>query len=171
MLLRLWFISKIFPAMAEENITMLRDDLKDLPEITLPEGYILTTFRPGDEERWVALMREVFPESDWTLEKFQEEFGSKVQFDPEGLFFIVKDGEYVASALGWRDTPEEKVVGRVHWVGVRSDQRGKGLGKAVVLAVLHYLKRKGFKKAILDTQTYRPIAINLYKSLGFRIVK
>lgn len=154
----------------QENIVMMKEDLEDLGTIVLPEGYELKTFVPGDEEEWVKLMRDVFPESDWTVEKFVEVFASQPQFDPEGLFFIVKGGEYVATALGWFDEVDKRDIGRVHWVGVKKEHRGQGLGKAVVLAVLHYLKGKGARKAVLDTQEYRKPAIKLYESLGFKRV-
>lgn len=154
--------------MSNESVVMLKESLEDLEKINLPEGYELKTFGPGDEVKWVELMRAVFPESDWTVERFVEVFASQPQFDPEGLFFIVKGDEYVATALGWYDDLNIKEVGRVHWVGVREEHRGKGLGKAIVLAVLHYLKGKGSQKAILDTQEYRKPAIKLYESLGFK---
>jgi len=157
--------------MSEENILMMREDLEDLEPILLPEGYELKTFAWGDEEKWVELMRSIFPESDWTVEKFKETFASQPQFDPDGLFFIIKEGEYVATALGWFDEPAKGDIGRVHWVGVKEEHRGKGLGRAVVLAVLHYLKENGSQKVILDTQEYRKPAIRLYESLGFKRVR
>lgn len=156
--------------MSQENIVMMRNNLENLEDIVLPEGYEFKTFVLGDENKWVELMRNIFPESDWTVEKFWEAFGSQPQFDPNGLFFIITEKEYVATALGWFDEIDKREVGRVHWVGVKAEHRGKGLGKAVVLAVLHYLKGKGAQKAILDTQEYRQQAIKLYKSLGFRIL-
>ncbi len=154
--------------MGEENVVMMKDSLEDLEEVQLPEGYKLKTFSPGDEEKWVELMRNIFPESDWTVEKFKEAFASQPQFDPQGLFFIIKGEEYVATALGWFDDVNNKEMGRVHWVGVKEEHRGKGLGKAVVLAVLHYLRSQGSWKVILDTQEYRKPAIRLYETLGFK---
>ena len=150
------------------NIIMLKEDLDDLEEIVLPEGYEFKKFEDGDEKIWVELMRDVFPESNWTIEKFKEVFASQPQFDPEGLIFIINPQEYVATGLGWFDEPGNREVGRVHWVGVREGHRGKGLGKAIVIAVLKYLKGKGAKKAILETQEYRKVAIRLYESLGFK---
>lgn len=154
--------------MAEENIVMVKENLDNLEEVVLPERYELKTFAPGEEEKWVELMRCVFPETNWTVEKFREIFASQPQFDPNGLFFIIKEGEYIATALAWFDEVGKRDIGRVHWVGVKEGHRGKGLGKAVVLAVLHYLRSRGAQKAILDTQEYRKPAIRLYESLGFK---
>ena len=155
--------------MLDRTIRMRRPDLKDLPPIELPEGYSLRTAWPGFEETWVRIARAAFGEEDgWTVEKFREQLSSKQQFDLDGQFFVFSGDEPVAMAFAWLDEPDEKVWGRVHWVAVVPEHRGNGLGRAVVLAVMHYLAQRGFPKVFLDTQGYRQPAIRLYLSLGFR---
>ena len=59
-------------------------------------------------------------------------------------------------------------VGRVHFVGALPAERGKGLGRAVVVAIMHYFADRGFQKVMLGTQGYRKPAVQLYLSLGFQ---
>jgi N-acetylglutamate synthase len=48
------------------------------------------------------------------------------------------------------------------------DQRGKGLGRAVVGSLLTWAKEKGAERAFLQVDITNSVAINLYISLGFK---
>ena len=52
-------------------------------------------------------------------------------------------------------------------MGVDPNYRGKGLGKAVLLAGLTYLKGKEIKLAQLTVDSENKAACSLYKSVGF----
>ncbi|MFQ5810973.1 MAG: GNAT family N-acetyltransferase [Armatimonadota bacterium] len=150
-------------------VRMDRPHLEGLPTVRLPEGYRLETARDGFEPTWAHVVNAAFLNEEHTAEKCREQFSSKKRFDPKGMFFVVTpEGEPVATAFAWRDTPEEQECGRVHWVATVPGQQGKGLGRAVTLAVLHYLKEHGFARAFLETQPYRLPAIRLYLSLGLQ---
>lgn len=151
------------------NIMMLRPNLDALPEVALPEGYRLLTARdvPQLPEAWVALINEAFGDQDWTVAGVHRDYIGQPQYDPDGVFFVACGERLVATAFAWLDTPEETQQGRVHWVGTVIDHRGRGLAKAVVVAVLRYLAQRGFSRAILETQSYRAPAIACYQGLGF----
>jgi mycothiol synthase len=151
-----------------ENIRMdfpLATAQLPLPQVA--EGYELVTVNAERVELWAQALTRAFPDHPFTAAKLQEEFINKPQFDPKGVFLILQAGKPVATAFAWLDAPEERAAGRLHWVGCDESQRGKGLGRAVVVAVLNYLKVKGLSRATLDTQTYRLPAIQLYLDLGF----
>jgi mycothiol synthase len=148
---------------------MDRPHLEGLPTVRLPEGHRLETAREGFEPTWARVVNAAFLNEKWTGEDCREQFSSRERFDPEGMFFAVTpEGEPVATAFAWLDTPEERECGRVHWVATVPGQQGKGLGRAVTLAVLHYFKEHGFARAFLETQPYRLAAIGLYLSLGLQ---
>jgi mycothiol synthase len=50
------------------------------------------------------------------------------------------------------------------------EHQGKQLGLVLVLHVLDYFKKKGFREAILDTDDFRLPAIRTYLKLGFEPV-
>lgn len=153
-------------------LLMVRPNLDGLPPLALPEGYRLATAAEFDKPAplWAAVINESFDDQSWTEEYVHESFASKEQHDPEGVFFIMRGAEAVSTAFAWLDDPGERQDGRVHWVGTSPEHRGKGLGTAVVVAVLHYFKQHGFEKAHLETHPPLLPAIRVYLSLGFEPV-
>ena len=63
--------------------------------------------------------------------------------------------------------PDQNEIGTVHMVGVHPDHRGRRLGWAVTLAVLHWFAARGFERARLLTDDWRHPAIRVYLGLGF----
>ena len=59
--------------------------------------------------------------------------------------------------------------GRIYMLGVDPDQRGKGIGKEVLLAGLSYLKSKGLETVELTVDSKNEAARALYRSAGFQI--
>lgn len=57
-------------------------------------------------------------------------------------------------------------TGKIGRVAVLQDQRGTGLGKALILAALKDLRTEGLVQAKLGSQTH---AIGFYESLGFTV--
>jgi mycothiol synthase len=149
---------------------MWRPHLDDLPDLTVPDGYRLRTYRPGDERAWGEIMETAGGIGrEWTVEKVRQRIVSRPQFEPAGLFFATCDAEGhrpVASACAWRGE-EVGETGNVHMVCAMPAHRGQGLGRLVTLAVLHHLRRRGFKSADLTTDDFRLAAIKSYLGLGF----
>ena len=63
-----------------------------------------------------------------------------------------------------------KTWGRVSMLGVDPDYRGRGVGKAVLLAGLLYLKEEGFQVAELTVDSENQAAYTLYRSVGFEVL-
>ena len=155
------------PPPPSPQLEMQRDTLQDLPEITVPEGYGLRTYRSGDEAGWCAIM-EGNVGRDWTPELCREKLVNDPRFHPESLYFATVDSRLVGSACAWSRDLTERIVGEVHMVAVLEDQRGKGLGHLVNAAVLHRLKDLGYRQAHLLTDDWRIPAIKSYLTAGFR---
>ena len=148
----------------------LRDPL-DAPR--LPAGTTLRTFRPGqDEEEWLSLNARAFakhPEQGaWTrhdLELRERE----PWFDPAGFFIAERDG--VMTGFHWTKVPgpadADQGIGEVYVVGVDPGERGTGLGRALTLAGLHYLRDRGLTEAMLYVDEDNVPAIRMYEGLGF----
>ncbi len=144
-------------------------DLEQLPEIQIPEGYAVRSYRPGDEIHWARIIDASFG-GNRSAEDVKEEIVNKPQFTPEGLFFATCQGEPVGTACAWRGKPEETEVGQLHMVGVEPEHQGHRLGKLVSICVLHFLKKHSFSMAMLDTDDERLPAVKTYLNLGFRPV-
>jgi len=143
----------------------LRDRL-DRPEF--PPGSTLRTFRPGqDEEEWLSLNSRAFskhPEQgSWTrhdLELRERE----PWFDPAGFFVAVRDGRM--AGFHWTKVHPEQ-VGEVYVVGVDPGEQGSGLGRALTLTGLGYLRDRGLAQAMLYVDEDNVPAIRMYEALGF----
>jgi mycothiol synthase len=153
------------------QLKMLRPHLEDLPAMTVPPGYGLRTYQPGDERAWGEIMEATGGIGrDWTVEKVREKLIDREQFDAEGLFFATcnaEAGRPIASACVWQSTVEERTLGIVHMVCALLEHRGRGVGRLVTLAVLHRLRARGFSAAELSTDDLRLAAIKTYFGLGF----
>jgi mycothiol synthase len=164
------------PSLGEERpkrrqLHMLRPHLDDLPDVAVPPGYHLRTFRAGDERAWGEIMEtEGGIGREWTVEKVRERIVDQPQFEASGLFFATSDSESgrpVASACAWWRGEEAGEVGTVHMVCALPSHRGRGLGRLVTLAVLHNLRERSFRSADLTTDDFRLAAIRSYLGLGF----
>lgn len=155
------------------NVTMraaLRPDRLD--EVALSRGYRVTTFSSGDEADWVRLKNALFGSST-TVESFIANQQSREDFLPEGWFFAESRGRKlgIANVIPRAHRDREELAGTIEWVGTLPEARGRGLGRALVIACMRRLYEWGLDDALLLTQYFRQPAVALYRSLGFRVAR
>lgn len=66
---------------------------------------------------------------------------------------------------------QTKSFGSVQNIGVVPDHRGLGLGKALMLYSLHGFRSAGVRRVFLEVTVENRSAVNLYRSLGFRLMR
>lgn len=152
--------------MPEQQLRMVRPDLERLPEISIPDGYILRTYRTGDEAAWCEIMNTGIG-TDWTAEKCRRELTETEPFMADGCFFATQSGQAVATACAYDVQPGGISAAQVHMVCAKPASRGRGLGRLVTLAVLHYMRERGYRTAFLGTDDFRVAAVKTYLGLGF----
>lgn len=135
----------------------------EMPGYTVPEGYVMRGYLPGDEDSWLeALNNGDFGE--WDHQRFDEYI-----LEPErtqGSVVAVRDDRIVAATFASREVGADS-TGRVDFVVSHPDVRGLGLGRAVCTEVVRYLAGRGYDEVILYTDDWRLPAIGLYLSMGF----
>jgi mycothiol synthase len=161
-----------------------------LPEVSVPAGVELRTFRPGaDDEAWVTLNALAFrghPEQgSWTIDDLHRR-ETEPWFDPAGFFLAVRQDEHGERLVGFHwtkvhggDSHEHPhphpdghghghdPIGEVYVVGVDPAERGTGLGRALTLTGLRHLRALGLPDAMLYVDADNAPAIRLYQALGF----
>ncbi len=154
----------------------MRRSLRDaVDEPRLPPGVQLRTFVPGrDEAGWIAVNARAFanhPEQGkWTTEDLAHREAAS-WFDPDGFFLAERDGKL--AGFHWTKIHKPKAgqtgepVGEVYVVGVDPAEQGTGLGRALTLAGLRYLREREMPAVMLYVDADNPAAIRLYSSLGF----
>jgi mycothiol synthase len=154
------------PLTHEQQLQMRRPHLEDLPAVSLPDGYSLRTYRPGDERAWLEICNPAIG-MGWDEAELRQKLLDIPWFAPERLFFVCYDGEPVGTACAWQRSAGEREEGYVHMVAVKPEHRGHKLGLALTLRVLRALRRYGFRQSILNTDDHRLPAIAVYRDLGF----
>ena len=153
-----------------------------IPEPQFPAGF---TLRPmshdrADVEHWVEMYNLSFIDH-WgfhpvTLERRLHRMADP-QYQPEqDLVGVAPDGTFAGFCVCFIDATDNALRGRKDgWIGVLGTRRGYrkiGLGRAMLLAGLHLLKREGMDTGVLDVDAENPTgALRLYESVGFYVDK
>ncbi len=87
-------------------------------------------------------------------------------FCEEGTWLLTRKGEPVGTVQALLNP--DASLGMIQNIGVIPEYRGYGLGKILLLKLLHALRDKGIHSAQLEVTMKNHIALNLYYALGFR---
>lgn len=151
---------------------MVLPSLRQLPPVCLPQGYLLRSFRTGDEDPWNRLLDAAFERPPGAT-SFAEEMASDPVFEPERILFVFPEGdeeEPVATASAWHRPAFGARYGYLHWVGAHPEFRGRKLGYWVSVAAMHYASEEGREAVLLETSFGRLPALKTYLNLGFQPV-
>lgn len=160
------------------ELCRLRRDLTataPLPTVDLPAGLRLRAFRPGaDEEAVIAVNRAAFawhPEQGALTVADLRAAETKDSFDAPG--FLLAENE-AGEIVGFHWTMVHpransgQPMGEVYVVGVRPDAQGGGLGRALTVAGLHYLRdQRQQHDVMLYVESDNVPALHVYRKLGF----
>lgn len=132
----------------------------------VPEGYALRTYRDGDGDAWIALMRQAGFAS-WDEKTLTQALAMAL---PDGIYFIecLSPRELAATAMaGHKPTDLHPFGGELGWVAVSPPHRGKRLSAAVSIAATRRLVAAGYRRVYLSTDDWRLPAIRTYLRIGY----
>jgi mycothiol synthase len=161
----------------------MRRSLTDaIPEID--PKISIRSFLPGiDNQAWLDVNNRSFtnhPEqSNWS-ERDLEIRTKESWFDPTG--FLIAEIDKKLAGFCWTKVHgghthkhsideaehDHDPIGEIYIMGVDPDMQGKGIGRAVTIAGLKYLRYQGIFSAMLYVDEKNNPAIKLYQSLGFK---
>ena len=143
-----------------------------IPEPTWTDGVRVRTYEPRDARAVKALLDDAYsgwddtyvprPHDDWL-----QWMTAHDEFDPDLWFLVERDGQLVACALHWK---EHQGRGWLKDIVVRADQRGSGLGRALVEHGLRAYRERGAERVGLKVDSTNPTgAVQLYERAGFEV--
>ncbi len=145
--------------------------------VTWPADAVLRPFDPDrDVERWLTHNNQAFadhPEQGaWRADELRERL-AEPWFDPAG-FLVLDDGTAIRASC-WTKVHDLATspsrVGEIYAVSVDPRWRGRGLGRAMVVAGTAALLAHGVDTALLFVDRDNVVARELYASLGFDVVR
>ncbi len=143
---------------------MERHSLTDLPEIGLPAKYEVRAADTADEEGIARVLRLAF-DVEWDADRVRRNLTGAP--DVDSVYVVTAAGQVAATASARLAPGSFPGRGYLHWVGVAPEWRGRGLGAAVCVRVLHRFAELGLNGAVLETDDHRLDAVRLYLRLGF----
>ena len=159
------FISKGF--IAYRNSLVMKRDLKEEIKTcdSSSEFKIVNWKMETDDEvkRYVQTDAKCNNGAAWNFDTV-----SWMRYSPEWATFgaFSKENEFLGGVMTYLITEERSATENIF---VLPDWRRKGVAKAFITEALNYLKKNGKTMATLCTDGDNKPAINLYKSLGYRM--
>ncbi len=157
---------------------MRRSLFSEIPAVAVDDGISIRNFIPSqDESEWLALNREIFAEhpeqGSWTAADLAVRM-KEAWFDPNGFFLALNAADQIVG-FSWtkihgghkHGDHQHPEIGEIYVLGVSPQLRRSGLGKALTVKSLEYLRDQGLPATMLYVESENQTAISLYESVGF----
>ena len=167
------------------TVLQMSKSLSDIQQLPVIDKELkIRSFLPGiDSDAWLKLNNKVFkdhPEQGgWQLSDLNHRL-SEEWFDENGFFIVEKNKQVIAST--WTKVHGEHshnhdgeashahpAIGEIYITAVDPEYAGLGIGKALTITALNYLKYQGLREAMLYVDFDNKAALSLYDSLGFEL--
>ena len=153
--------------------------LHDLPSPQWPQGYRARAFVVGQDEQATVKLENASFGDEWEYVPILvgeiEGFCRSASFKPEGVILAEHDGQLVGDCWNWIDDARIAQTGQTQgavWsLCVLPQHRGLGLGRALLLEGLQWLRAQGMASAVGGVDGANERAQRLYKSLGCQVVR
>lgn len=144
-----------------------------IEDLTLPEGYSFSNYKDeSDIDAWVKCCQNGLVSDD--PEEGRQAWFNTIIGRPDidiynDVFFLDYNGEHVGTITCYLHSEDN--TGDMHMVGMRTDFRGRGLGKYMNNMALKHIAEKNPKFVHLTTDEWRKAAVRSYLRSGFHPVK
>jgi len=157
------------PKIINPNLLMARETMSGVPLQPAPDGFSARGMEQSDVPAWLSIWREVEPSDRIPDILFERNFGSDWALVRSRCFLLfAPSGEPAGTVSAWFDDSRNGLSwGRIHWVALRREFQGRGLGKALLSLGMERVKALGHERCYLVTQYWRHAAIRLYLGFGF----
>lgn len=156
----------------DHNIFMMCEKINERALTELDPDYYFRNCRPDELELWKA-----FPFDSDRVPAEYENFMNQIINDSYGenmdtffqntLFVCNKEGKPVATCSHWKAYGK---INTIHWLKTLKAYEGKGIGRAVLSAVMRRFDQNDYP-IYIHTQPGSFRAIKLYSDFGFQLLR
>lgn len=125
---------------------------------------MLRRARPADVDAIMAIERATFTTDAWP------EHAMRAELEGAHTYYLVVVDDArpdVAVAYAGLLAPSGSGQGDIQTIAVDAAARGRGLGRALMHALIDEARRRGATELFLEVRADNPVARTLYESLGF----
>jgi [ribosomal protein S18]-alanine N-acetyltransferase len=122
----------------------------------------LRRMRQADMPGIMALEQELFPEDAWTPDMFAAEFAQPAS---RRLYLVAQEGNALIGYAGMMFTGGSQAD--VVTLAVNPARWGKGIGTALLTALVDEAEKRGYAEVLLEVREDNPRARQLYLRHGF----
>jgi ribosomal protein S18 acetylase RimI-like enzyme len=149
-----------------ERLHLLSHNLQDIGRPSREAERLLRRGRAGDWPAVLDVDAGAFAPF-WRLDAGG--LREAIDATPVSRFRVASPGRRADAVLAYSVTGLSGTQGYLQRLAVDPTHRRRGLGRALGLDGLHWLRRKGVGEAVVNTQLGNEPALALYLSLGFRM--
>jgi len=146
-------------------------DLDELSEESLPPGYRVRSFEPGDTALLTSVQNDAFRGSWGFCPNTEEQIEYRTRMpntSEAGILFLFDRDEPAGYCWTIKVPSENGVRGMIGMIGVLPGYRGKGVSRHILHAGMKYLRSAGMLEICLEVDGNNDPAVRLYKSTGFK---
>ena len=155
------------------DVLMHRKKGTPIVNIELPNEFKFSLFHSGDEKAWAKIETSVleFPDELDALMYFQKNYLPFIsELEKRCLFIENSEGEKIATSTAWWCYSGIRRDPWLHWVSVKPQYQGLGLGKAIVSKITQMMiDIEGDRDFYLHTQTWSHKAVKIYELFGYSV--
>ncbi len=158
---------------------MVRPDLENIPELSLPDGVEVREVKPEHIRQIWEASNEAFRDHWGYIPDPWEEYErimNDADHDPSLWRVAWQGDQIVGMVLSFIDKDQNEKYGRKRGytenICVRRPWRKQGVARALIALSLKALKERGMREVSLGVDAENISgALNLYKSMGYQVVK
>lgn len=142
-----------------------------IPQATLKKEFDFVTYQSGDELAWGEIETSVleFDKVEDAVDYYKTNYVPyQTEVKRRTIFIQNKNGEKIATFTAWWNYTGNRRHPFMHWVAVKPQYQGLGLGKAIISKGINLMVEiEGDCDMYIPTQTWSHKAIKLYRWAGF----
>ncbi|MCK5290415.1 MAG: GNAT family N-acetyltransferase [Thermoplasmata archaeon] len=160
----------------------MEQDTRDVEDPRIPDGFrIRVASIPDEIELMLSIFNEAFATREayppMSLRSFRKSRIFAVEEDQSGVFLAIResDNEVVGMVISQIDRKHNEARGvkrgGTYALAVIPSERRKGLGTALTIKSLKWIREKGMEKAYIGVNWDNLDAVRLYEATGYQTIK